>query len=303
MENIYKNFYRNFYLRTNGFIPTLPSAQAIYPGDFFQLINGQVVVLGNIFRNQLVKPEEIQLDYNNKLNPSGWSFSEGVSKPYSGRGTGNESVNGEFEFSKQILAFAEKGNFIFNGNNPASIRVLNWNDIQQELIVKLTQTYYSFRDVYVVTESAIAENWTLAVSGSGSAELEIVTETENFGLVDIFGHPSSKTIQSKDIEFYNHDESRKPCFYKAKKLTVKSEKIESLVSELIHKGQGHDEWAKSFYKTDFNYENEYVNDQVAYLHDNLLNLLPTNELNPNTALLYFTWTDANLDDVEKLFAG
>lgn len=29
--------------------------------------------------------------------------------------------------------------------------------------------------------------------------------------------------------------------------------------------------------------------------------LPPNELNPNTALLYFKWADANVDDVEKLF--
>ena len=30
-------------------------------------------------------------------------------------------------------------------------------------------------------------------------------------------------------------------------------------------------------------------------------MLQANELNPNTALLYFKWADANLDDIEKLF--
>jgi hypothetical protein len=34
-----------------------------------------------------------------------------------------------------------------------------------------------------------------------------------------------------------------------------------------------------------------------------LDMLQCNELNPNTALLYFKWVDANLDDVEKLFGA
>ncbi|WP_293304920.1 hypothetical protein [Pedobacter sp. UBA5917] len=301
MENVYRNFYRSFYLRTNGFIPTSSLAKAVYPGDFFQIRNGQVVVLGNIYRSELVKHEDIKLEYDNKLNPSGWSFSEGVSKPYSGRRNSNEAIEAEFEFSKQILAFSEKGSFIFKGSDPVSTRIINWNEIQQQLIIKLTQTYYSFRDVYVVTESATTKNWTLAVSGAASAELEIVTAEENFGLNDIFGHVSSKTIQSKDIEFYQREEGGKPSFYRAKKLLIKDDKSEALVADHIAKEQGHHEWAKAFYKSDFHSNNEYLNDQSAYLQVNMLDLLRPGELNPNTALLYFSWADMSLDDLEKLF--
>ena len=35
----------------------------------------------------------------------------------------------------------------------------------------------------------------------------------------------------------------------------------------------------------------------------ILDMLQANELNPNTALLYFRWSDANLDDIEKLFTA
>jgi hypothetical protein len=34
-----------------------------------------------------------------------------------------------------------------------------------------------------------------------------------------------------------------------------------------------------------------------------LDMLQSNELNPNTALSYFKWADANLDDIEKLFGS
>jgi len=300
MENVYRNFYRNFYMRTNGFIPVSPLGKTVYPGDFFQIRNGQMIALGNIFRNGLIEPQEVALANHNKLNPEGWSFSDGVSKPYAGRGNGNDPLKGEFVFSKQILAFAERGNFIFKASDPESIRILNWSDIQQILIIRLTQTHYSFREVYVVTESAAAADWTLAVSGGNMAELEIVTDHENFGLVDIFGHHSSKTIQSKDIEFYHREEKRKSSFYKAKKLVVREEKTETLAANFIAQWEGHNEWAQGFYEQDFHFDYQYVNNMGTHSQGNLLDLLPPNELNPSTALLYFKWADTSLDDVEKL---
>jgi hypothetical protein len=301
MESVYRNFYRSFYKRTNGFIPVSPLSQTVYPGDFFQFSNGQMIILGNIFRSHVIDPQDAKIGYNNKLNPSGWNFSDGVTKPYSGRGSGLGPVAGEFEFSKQVLAFSAKGSFVFKANDPESVKILNWNDIQQALIIRLTQTYYSFREVYIVTESATAADWTLAISGAGSAELEIATDAENFGLVDIFGHQSSRTIQSKDIEFYHREEKRKSSFYKARKLVIREEKTDSFISNLSEQWRDQNEWARKFYKYDFHYDLQYNAEAGNHSQANTLDLLPANELNPNTALLYFKWVEANLDDVEKLF--
>ena len=41
-------------MNTHGFIPTKPLNQNVYPGDFFQIINGEFIVLGNIFRKKVV---------------------------------------------------------------------------------------------------------------------------------------------------------------------------------------------------------------------------------------------------------
>ena|SRR6218665_1622144 len=301
MNNTFRNFYRSFYMRTGGFIPTAPLNQLVFPGDFFQIRNGEMIVFGNIFRSQLVEPAETKLEYGLKQNPFNWNFSDGLSKPYSGRGSGNSFTAGEFEFSKQILAFDTAGSFFFKGSDPESVRIADWNSIQQQLIIKFTQTVYSFRELYVVTECATAADWTLAVAGNPKAELEIATDAENFGLVDIFGHASSRTIQSKDIEHYQRESTRKSSFFKAKKLVVQDDKLQVFISELINRQQRQQEWAGTFFNYDFNYETTYTPNMNNNSQAGVLDMLQANQLNPNTALLYFKWAEANLDDVEKFF--
>lgn len=302
MDTVYRKFYRGMYLNTGGFIPSEPINQNFYPGDFFQIRNGEIIVLGNIFRKCIIDPDVVEIEYDVKLNPANWTFGEGVTKPYCGRGTGNNAMESEFEFSKQILAFKNHGSYFFKGVEPRAVKILNWTDIWQQLIIKLTQTFYSFREIYVVTECATMANWTLAISSSKKAELEIATDSENFGLVDLFGHASSRTVQSKDIEYYHRQNMRKPTFFKAKKLVVQNEKLDVFISELINERLCQNEWANDFFQCNFDNEPYNYTPRISgNAQVGVLDMLQANELNPNTALLYFRWEDANLDDVEKLF--
>ncbi len=301
MHSVYRNFYRQFYMRTGGFIPTKPLNQPVYPGDFFQIRNGEMVMLGNIFRGGLIHRDEAGLLYGAALNPIGWQCSDGVSKPYSGRGSGQGALMGDFQYSKQVLAFDKAGSFMFKGNDPQSVRMGNFNAIRQSLIIHLTQTHYSFRELYLVTEVATAADWTLVIAGSDKAELEIATDKENFGLVDLFGHTASRTIQSKDIECYHREANRRPGFYRAKKLVVQEEQTGVWVNERLNLAFDQHEWAAGFFKDQFYHEPASRFAYGAPVQASILDLLRANELNPNTALLYFGWTDANLDDVEKLF--
>ncbi len=301
METVYKKFYRNFYIRTNGFIPVLPLQYEVYPGDFFQIKNGEMLPLGNIFRKGLVAREDCDFDHR-PLSPANWNINVGVTKPYSGRESGHDVVDGDFQFSKQIIAFHDKGSFLFKGNRPESVKIKNWYDLKDELIIKLTQTCYSFRELYVVTESATAADWTLAISSSGKGELEIATEAENFGLVDLFGHSKTKNIQTKDIEFYHRECKRKSIFFKAKKLVVQPEKLDIFVSDLITQRENKNEWAGNFFDYDFQFDPvSHHTSLPRSVQTSVLDMLQTNDLNPNTALLYFRWDDANMDDVEKFF--
>ncbi|WP_430410654.1 hypothetical protein [Kordia sp.] len=303
MDNVFKKFYKSFYARTSGFIPAKPLNQHMYPGDFFQIKNGEIIVLGNIFRNAIINVEDAIFDNGIKLNPASWNFSEGVSKAYSGRDTGHNPIEGDFEFSKQLLTFDGFGSFFFKSETPESVKFANWSDFQQELIIKMTQVLYSFREVYIVTETAVAENWTLAIAGSDKAELEIATESENFGLVDIFGHSDAKTIQARDIEFYHREDKKKPNFFKAKKLIVQPQKLEVFISQLITDRTGIAPWAATFYEYDFYHDAPFPPPVTANAQASVLDMLQANQLNPNTALQYFSWTNTNLDDVEKLFSN
>ena len=301
MDNVSRKFYENFYIRTNGFIPAKPLNQYMLPGDFFQIKNGEIIVLGNIFRNSIVEAEDIVFDDSIKLNPVSWNFSEGVSKAYSTRDTGHNPIEGDFEFSKQLLTFNGFGSFFFKAEAPESVKLANWSDIQQELIIKMTQTIYSFREVYIVTETVTTSNWTLAIAGSDKAELEIANGSENFGLIDIFGHNDSKTIQARDIEFYHRESKRRPSFFKAKKLIVQPQKLETFISQLIIDRTKIPLWAATFYDCDFYDDSTFQAPVTLNAQASVLDMLQANQLNPNTALQYFSWANTNLDDVEKLF--
>jgi len=302
MNNRYQKFYKEFYLQTGGYLPSKPLGQSLYPGDFFQIKDGKMILLGNIFRKSIIKPEDATIEYGQKLNSASWKFNDGVSKPYSGRGAGNNPIEGAFEFGKQVLHFKNAGSYIFDGKNPESCKISNWNDIEQKLIIKLTQTLYSFRELYVVTECVTTSSWTLAVAGNKNAELEIAIENENFGLVDIFGESGTKTIQSKDIEYYNRTEKRIPNFFKAKKLVISQDKEEVFISDLNQNLEYHSKWASQFFDYDFS-ESEFKSSHwnTNSLNTIVLDMLQANQLNPNTALQFFSWSDLNLDDIYKLF--
>ncbi|CAM1362549.1 hypothetical protein [Tenacibaculum xiamenense] len=302
MKDVFKQFYKDCYIKTQGFIPSKPIEQHLFPGDFFQIKNGNIVVLGNIFKGKLIAAEEISFINGMSINQSDWAFNHSVSKTYSGREVGESKLQGEFNYSKQVISFNGYGSFYFKAVGPEVVKINNWNQIAEELIIKLTQTIYSFREVYVVTDVATASHWTLAVGGDENAELEIVTEQENFGLVDIFGNGNSQTIQARHIEYYHEETNRKPSFFKAKKLVVNPRQLDVFVSDLIAKQSSRSSWVKDFYDYDFNHDSIDFSSSAPYVSSqNILDMLQANQLNPNTALLYFDWAETSLDDVQKLF--
>lgn len=302
MRPLFLNFYRSFYLRTGGFIPCNPLNRAVYPGDFFQLRNGEVTLLGNIFRNGIITPRDATLKYGIKLDPAAWRLNSGMTKRYTGYGN-NNLPDSEIVYNSQVLAFTEKGSFGFKAHHPEAARIMNWSELQQQLIIKLTQTIYSFRELYVVTETAAASDWVLAIAGSKKAELEMSSEVEDLAFEDFFEHVSAKAVRMKEIDFFHHEKHRKPVFFKAKKLAVQDERMEVFISELIYQRMEWNHWISSFYSPDLYHDPLPAPHLPGHAPINVLDMLQCGELNPNTALQYFKWTDTTLDDVEQLFVN
>lgn len=299
MYKVYNRFYTNTYLRTSGFIPALPPGPHLYPGDFFQVRNGIIVRLGNIYKDGVISGEAIKISHNNKLNSFSWDYQEGVSAQF--LGADSFSRDDMSSYCKHILSFSTPGSHIFKGNEPFASRVTNWADIEPELIIKMTQTLFSFRELYVVTESVAFTDWSLAVAGTGGAELELISEASAIGHSHVFKDISSNIVLSRDMECFTRSDAKIPSFFKAKKLVVQETRQDYIISQLITRQLDYSEWANGFFERQYTTTNEPVDYRSTQSGISILDLLQANQLNPNTALLYFRWADANLDDVEKLF--
>ena len=258
--------------------------------------------MGNIFRNRIINPDECTLKYGIKLDAAAWQFTSGMAERYAGYGS-DRLPQSETSYRSQVLTFASKGSFAFRGHRPELAKIMNWSELQQQLIIKLTQTIYSFRELYLVTEAAAASDWTLAVAGSKKAELEIASGLEEVPFEDLFGHLSATVVRRKDIAFFHHEKARKPLFFKAKKLAVQDERLEVFISELIYQQLDRNGWINSFYSPALYHDNLPEPQLPVHAQTGLLNMLQAGELNPNTALQYFKWVDTSLDDVEQLFVS
>lgn len=304
MDNVFKKFYRGFFLKTGGFIPSKPLNQVVLPGDLIQVHQGQTMVLGNIYRQQVIDPVTYHILPGIGLHGANWRLEEGLSRAYLGTETQEMLPDGRATFQKQVLTFQGIGSFFFHGHAPEAVRIGNWSSIADELIVKLTTTQFSFREVYLVTETATTETWTLAVSGAKFARLEITDSDEENLAPDLFGGLSSRATRMREIAYHHRESSRRPSFFKAKKLVVSQDKVQLFMSQLIAGQQYDNSWTRDFFEYDiFPAGEPYPSPITLPTQNSVLDLLQVNQLNPNTALEYFRWEDANLNDIERLFPG
>lgn len=295
METILNTYYEKFYLGTNGYMPTNPVTEIIYPGDFFQIINGKIQRLGNIYKEDLV--EKIRISEAVQLSAYRWQISSGLHKEFSIKEMTNETSQ---PYMKQILRFQDAGSFAFRANEPEMIKISNWDHISDELIVKLTQSKYGFRELYLATEIVTAKQWTLAISGRRDAELELVSDSENASLVDIFGVKGTKAIQSKGIDIYENKSGRTPNFFKAKKLVIRDDKQGVGFDRILKAENEIHGWAKEFYDYSFDLDPPFIGQHHSeYFLTNAIDMLVGTAVDIKNALEHYKWVDASLDDVMK----
>jgi len=295
-------FYRRFYVSTNGYIPSNPITNFVLPGDFFQIKNGRMIRLGNFYKEGFVKGEEVRLSEKGvPLTNYSWKMSQGFKKEHAVREVINNDYGEKaYNFTKQLLRYVNPGSFSFSAHKPEAVRILNWDYIKDKLLVKFTQSAYSFRDLFIVTEVVSAEHWTLAVSGQHNAELEVISAENHIGLVDIFGDSSSQAIESKGMEVYTSREGRIPNFFKAKKLILREEISDAYFQSISENEEEMVDWAKDFYDYEFQTNDQFSLPQLGqHIVWDLVDVIISTQLNINNALQHFKWVDASMDDVAK----
>lgn len=275
-----KVFYNHCYQQTS-WLPMHPLTHRLALGDLCQLRQGRFQPLLNIGDAHLV--ENLLVSREILLDDSGWALSRGVQQLLCETQTEQGSSNEHYQCTRQVLEFSNTGDFIFHARKPKASLLLNWAQIRDDLTLKLTQLHYGFRQVYVITGVATAQDWGLAVAGQAEARLEMsaaLCENNSFRLLS---HSSARAERCTGLACYEKSSDQPVYFFKAKKLvmsdTMTDRYLNLVVENKAELGGG---------------------DIANWLQADLLDLVKVNELNLTTSISFFNWVDMSLDDVALL---
>lgn len=279
-RNVNSEFFRDTYLHS-GWIPMYPFGQMINSGDVFQIQNGQLLSLFNIAQLDLTRPEVIRGDL--PLREQDWPHTSGCLQ-INNNVYDEVTESGGTRYRQQHYRFERPGAYLFSGRNPSGQFMMNWHHLSEELIVKLTQSKFTFQEVYVVTATAQIPQWGLAIADRSDAELRLSAQTESEYC--LFLSESCRITDSSYMSVYEHSHTRPLYFFQAKKLILSDQKYDHYLRELLLKE-----------------EDMSMHYTKNWLQSSLLNLATSNELNISTCMDFFQWQDANLDDVVRLCAN
>ncbi len=273
-------FFHECYLRT-GWIPMQPLSRQIKLGDVCQIQHGRFQALLNLDQIHLA---ERALEVGSiHLNPIDWRIKRGVQQTECQIHTDANKAGEQYQWTEQVLQFAQAGSFLFHGSEPHAQLLLNWNQIRDDVTLNLTQQHYSFRHVYVVTAVASMKDWGLTISGQEGGHLEMSAGIGNTDSFAMLSHSSAQTAKCRGIA-YNEQANGQPAhFFKAKKLVMSDGRMDHFLRQVVEN------------KVDLS---EQV--KANWLNADLMNLLKANELNLATCHNFFSWVDASLDDVALL---
>lgn len=280
-KHIYKQFYQQCYLKNDGWVPMTPLSRKLNLGDFCQIHHLGLLPLGNITKLRLV--QTIKSTDPIALSPESFQIEYGAEKVLGNTDTLPDDQEPPTDWNIHVLNFGQEGDFVFHGTKPQADFIANWSEFKSDITLKLTQTDYSFRDVYVITAVASVSRWGLAIAGAQDAQLELAAQTEGADYFASLSHPSAIAKQCQHMAVFEKSEGQPAYFFKAKKLILSDKKKEQIISQMMAQN-----------------ESEASEELANWLTVDLLNRVKQNELNSNTCLDYFDWADLSLDDVEKI---
>jgi hypothetical protein len=275
-----KQFYRDYYLQT-GFLPMQPLTHALALGDVCQIHQGRILPLLNIAQARLVEP----LVHSRALvlAPADISLRRDAMQRNSTAAWHDDGSGKQQLRTHQTLEFSQAGGFIFAGGQGSARLLCNWNEIRDDLTVKLTQLHYGFREVYVVTALVTVDQWALAVAAQPGASLKMSAKSESSDGYALLADPSARHESSEGMAVHEAGQGRPAHFFKARKLVLSDLMHDRYLNHLLESEPG----SRPFGLPNWN-------------RTSLQNLIRANELTLNTCIDFYTWVDLSLDDIERL---
>jgi len=277
-----KMFYRECYLKT-GWLPMNPLARHLSLGDVCQIRQGRFLPLLNLRHAHLV--ERVAASAPVAFDPVDWKLSLGVQQTFCETHWSEDEEGARNASTRQVLAFAQAGAFQFHAAAVNAHLLTNWDEIRDDVTLKLTQLHYGFREVYVVTEIAIADDWGLVIADQAGARLEMSAALGSSDSYALLSHASARAEQCHGIAVLERPPGQPGFFFRARKLVMSDAAHDHYLNQMLD-----------------NPSHLRPSDLANWFNTPLYNLVRTNELNLNSSIGFFSWTGLTLDDVELLAA-
>ena len=276
--------YRQNCFEQSGYLAATPTQAPLQVGDFAQVEQGEVKVLGNLrgvnFPNEIIVAETL---ISPKQIP--WVLMQGVD--HQQKLQQSDRLSGEHSnltnWQKHSYQFKNPQSYIFHGKEGLCERIANWHEISDEVTLRLTQSQYSFRHVMVITDILKFTQWGLAIAATNHGQLDLAIQQDNqvssFDTHMALSHQQSITQNSRNMYFVGAGDAEQHLFYRAKMLTL-SAKLQDQTRNSIM-------------------ENQQLTPTMRanWLTGDLINLLSANSISINNCMDSFTWADVTPDNI------
>ncbi len=273
-------FIRDCYLQTNWLaLPDLSRQIAL--GDVLQITPGRVAVLASLAHVHLA--QAAQLSPEVALVAQDFCLQNGVtSKAWQRYNENDEDASGR-SYSRLELEFGWPGSYLFQCQRVNAQYLLNWHQLRDDFTLKLTQLHYQFRQVYVVTALAKAEDWELSIAAQAQASLVFSSELGTMPSLNLQAAQTRRLEASQGMALHQSASHLPGHFIQAKRLGLSDMADDRLLAQL--------------------FDTQLASNAVQranWLQADKMNLFRNAELNLNSCKDLFSWRNLTLDDVEML---
>ena len=303
--------FKEVFLKTNGFALNWPFDRKLHIGDFFTIKDQRIAVLGNIYDPyfQLKVADVFITEKFRYATPALapyekggaepwqtfepphklWHFRQGCQGDYKSNRFGHEHKNNRDapDYNAYGIHFKRRGSFFFSAHNVIYNRMPHFGIIYKEVIRRLTAQLYNFNRIFLLTELAATERFSVGVAAEPGASFTLSVEDFPDESLPYFlsSEQSFKVEQSQGMGLLQLKQQASAIAFRAKKLSLTTEAKDRIFNNLYDSADAHiDEYA------------------VNLIDNGMFQLFPKIEINPGNATEFFQWTDMSLDDLETFMA-